>query len=349
MRICFIETEPSERLFFETAFGGHEVTFADTLDEAKRDTQILCLYFHTPIDATVLDRFRQLDLITTRTMGYDHIHIAQCTGRGITVCNVPGTDANSVAEHTFALMLALSRRLIEVREAKKQPRFSYERLRSFELKNKILGVVGTGRIGLRVTHIALAFGMQVIAYEPYRQSLMAEIMGVRYVPFDELLSCSNVISIHSPLTSETLHMFDRAAFSKMRRGVLLINTARGAIIDMVALTEALDEGIVAGAGLDVLEEEKVMQKEATRIITDRIVKRLQTANSEESDIQNPQRIKQLQTLMDNKKLLERRNVLFTPHVAFNSIEAVERINTVTVENINSYLRGKPINVVGHKC
>jgi D-lactate dehydrogenase len=345
MKLCFFEVEASEQLFFETALDGHELVFAPNPQEAEPDTQVLCLYIHTPVTATLLDQYRQVELITTRSMGYDHIDVDECTRRGITVSNVPGTDANTVAEHTFALMLALSRRLNEVRQANKQRKFSYERLRGFDLKDKTLGIVGTGRIGLRVAHIALAIGMEVIGYEPYNKSLMAEILGLRYVPLDELLSRSHVISLHTPLTPETLHMFSREAFAKMRRGVVLINTARGALVDTVALIEALDVGIVGGAGLDVLEEESVMRKEAMRIITEGIITRLQAASPEEVSLKYPERIKQLQTLMDNKNLLARPNVVFTPHVAFNSIEAVERINALTVENINAYLLGEPMNVV----
>src|SRR5271165_2047864 len=229
MKICFFEAEATEQLFFETALGGHELVFASNLQEGEPDAEILCLYIHTSVTASVLDQYRTVGLIATRSIGYDHIDVEECTRRGITISNVPGTDANTVAEHTFALMLALSRRLNEVREANKQSKFSYERLRGFELKDKTLGIVGTGRIGLRVAHIALAIGMKVIAYEPYNKSLMAEILGLRYVSLEELLGSSHVISLHTPLTPETLHMLDREAFAKMRRGVLLINTARGAL------------------------------------------------------------------------------------------------------------------------
>jgi D-lactate dehydrogenase len=345
MKICFLETEESEQLFFETQLGGLELIFADHLQRVESDVEVLSIYIHFPIDSRVLDRFPRLEMIASRSMGYDHIDLEECGQRNITVSYVPGTDANSVAEHTFALMLALSRRLNEVRVANHDRKFSYEKLRGFEIKGKTLGIVGTGRVGLRVAHIALAFGMNVIAYEPYRQSLMAEIVGLTYVSLDQLLASSHVISIHTPLTPETLHMLDRGAFAKMRRGVVLINTARGAVIETSALIEALDAGIVAGTGLDVLEEESVMQKEATRIMTERIVEHLQTESPEEFNIKHPERLKQIQTIIANRNLLARPNVVFTPHVAFNSVEAVERINVLTVENIKAYLLGEPINRV----
>jgi D-lactate dehydrogenase len=176
--------------------------------------------------------------------------------------------------------------------------------------------------------------------------LMAELLGVRYVGLEDLLSNADVISLHAPLTQETHHLLDREAFARCRRGAIVVNTARGGLIDTVALIEALDQGLIAGAGLDVLEDESVMQKEARRLIADQIVDHVQGAGSpEEMRIKRPERIKELQSVVQNQGLLERANVVFTPHVAFNSVEAVKRINEVTVANIKAFFAGKPINVV----
>ena len=264
----------------------------------------------------------------------------------MTVCNVSSVDENTVAEHTLALMLAVARRLQEVREANKQPHFLYETLRATDLRGKSLGVVGTGRVGLRVIHIALAFGMQVLAYDPHSRSLMAELLGVRYVNLCDLLSTADVITLHCPLTQETYHLLDHRAFAGCRTGVIVINTARGGLIDTNALIEALDQGIILGAGLDVLEEESVMQKEALRLITDQIINHVQSEDSpEETRMKRPERIKELQSLVQNQQLLARPNVVFTPHVAFNSVEAVQAINEVTAASIRAFLAGRPINVV----
>ena len=149
---------------------------------------------------------------------------------------------------------------------------------------------------------------------------------------------------YAPLTSETYHMLNREAFAKCRRGVILINTERGALIDTVALNEALDDGIVAGAGLDVLEDERVMHKEIGKIVSERIIKDLQGL-SEEAVLRRPDGQREMQNLMQNQRVLARDNVVFTPHVAFNSVEAVERINTLTVENICAFLGGQPLNLV----
>ena len=141
--------------------------------------------------------------------------------------------------------------------------------------------------------------------------------GVRYVPLDELLGESHIISLHTPLTAETFHLLDRDAFAQCRRGALIINTARGAVIDTDALIKALDAGIVGGAGLDVLEEESVMRKDAGKIVTDQIIERLHDAASqEEAGTRSPEGIKHIERLFRNERLLSQPNVVFTPHVAF---------------------------------
>lgn len=345
MIIYFVETQFSEQRDLETALAGHDLRFVAELEDVKPDAEILCVYIHFVLDAAFLTAHPNLKLITTRSVGYDHIDTAECARRGVVVANVPGTDANTVAEHTFALILALSRRLQEVREANKRRHFRYDELRSFDLNDKNLGVIGTGRIGLHVIHIALAFGMKVLACDPYRPSLMAQILGVRYVSLDELLQSSHVISLHTPLTPETHHLLNRERLARCRAGALVVNTARGGLIDTDALVETLDSGRVAGAGLDVLDEESVMQRELSRIIADGMIRRLQEADTEEEEsrMKYPDRIHEYSNLVRNQRLLARPDVVFTPHVAFNSVEAVQRINQMTVENINAFLKGSPIN------
>ena len=242
-------------------------------------------------------------------------------------------------------MLALSRRLLEVREANKQAHFYYEEWRGFDLRDKTLGLIGTGRIGLAVARIALAFGMKVLGYDPYSKSRMAELIGLRYVALDALLCASHVVSLHVPLTPETYHLLNRETLGKCRDGAIVINTARGDVIDTDALLEALESGHIAGAGLDVLEEEGVLQKEAGQIIADHILERLRAAPDEEKRMRDPDWIKRIERMFRNQRLLARADVVFTPHVAFNSVEAVERMREATVENIRAFLSGTPINVV----
>ncbi|MGB9473896.1 MAG: NAD(P)-dependent oxidoreductase [Candidatus Udaeobacter sp.] len=347
MKIYFVEPEPSDIEFFEQALPEHDLLFAEYDSDVESDCEILSVYIHSNIDIEFLDRHQHLKFVTTRSAGYDHIDVSECARRGIPVSNAAGADANTTAEHTFALMLALARRLYEVREANKQPVFRYEELRAVDLKDKTIGVIGTGRVGMHVVHIALAFGMKVVAYDPYRPSLMAEIFGVRYVDLDELLRESHVISLHAPLAEETFHMLDRAAFAKCQQGVIIINTARGQLIDTSALLDALDSGRVAGAGLDVLEEESVLRKEADKIIADQIIDRLKNhpPAGDGTPTDDPDRLRRFEEVMRNQSLLNRPDVVFTPHVAFNSVEAVERINALTISNINAFLKGRPTNLV----
>jgi D-lactate dehydrogenase len=162
-----------------------------------------------------------------------------------------------------------------------------------------------------------------------------------------LLGCSHIISLHAPLTPTTYHLLDRERFSKCRSGVLIINTARGRLIDTDSLIEALDQGIVAGAGLDVIEEERIMFQRWSTVAAQGIIEHIRSTESgEEPRIVSQDRIAQLWALMYNANLIGRPNVVFTPHIAFNSVEAVKRINQTTIENINAFLAGQPVNVVG---
>jgi D-lactate dehydrogenase len=189
--------------------------------------------------------------------------------------------------------------------------------------------------------------MNVIAHDINRAELIAEVLGFEYVSFDDLLQRSDIISLHAPLLPATVHMINRETLSKCRPGVIILNTARGALIDTDALIEALDSGGVGGVGLDVLEDERLFRTDASRIVAEQIVADLQRVSSpEETHMRNPQRLAELQRLTANEALLSRPNVIFTPHIAFNSIEAVRRIDEVTVQNILAFAAGKPINVVG---
>lgn len=361
-KIYLVETQDGEEDFFREHLADFSVCCVYDLESVGPDAEAISISLQSHVNAEFLETHPNLKMVSTRSTGYDHIDVEACSKRGVIVCNACSVDENTVAEHTFALMLAVARRLLEVHEANKLPRFDYKSLRGVDLSGKKLGVIGTGRVGLRVIHIALAFGMRPIAYDPYNRSLMSELLGVRYSTLDRLLQDSDVISLHAPLTTETHYMLDREAFARCKPGVILVNTARGGLIQTESLIEALDAGIVAGVGLDVLEDESVMQKEAPRVIADQIIENIQEAMSpEELRIKHPERIKELQTVMQNGQLLARRNVVFTPHVAFNSVEAVQRINLTTVNNIRGFFEGHPINTiqtttthetpnsVGHPC
>lgn len=191
-------------------------------------------------------------------------------------------------------------------------------LRGFDLAGKTLGVIGAGRIGLHTIKIAKGFGMRVVAFDTHHEPLLAEVLNFKYVPLEQLLAASDIISFHCPYSAKTHHMINQENFRRIKQGALLINTARGGLIDSAALTMALDEGILAGAGLDVLEGEELLK-------------------DERQILAQPLTQEKLRTLLLNHSLLNRDNVVITPHIGFNSMEAVERIMTTTLENLHAYL------------
>jgi len=290
---------------------------------------VLSVFINSRVTADVLARFPALGCVATRSTGFDHIDLAACAKRGIVVCNVPHYGENTVAEHTFALILSLSRNLHKAAMRTAAGNFSLEGLQGFDLKGKTLGVIGAGSIGLHVIRIARAFGMRVLACDKVQNALLAEVLDFTYTPLEELLPQVDIVTLHAPALPSTHHLIDRERLGMMKRGALLINTARGSLVDTGALLEALDDGILAGAGLDVLEGEELISEEH-----DLLSGRGRAATEE-----------QLRTLLRNNLLLRRPDVIITPHSAFYSREALLRILDTTVANIGAYLRGAPQNVV----
>lgn len=346
MNIYFVETESGENGLFEEALRGHALRFVSCLDEVEADAEVLSIFIHSEIGGAFLDHHPRLKLVTIRSSGYDHVDLAESERRGITVCFTPGCSDETVAEHAFALILALSRRTGEVLEACKRGRFSYLATRGFDVKGKTLGVIGAGRIGLHVIRFARAFAMDVIACDIHQHPELEKQFGFRYASLDELLRSSDIISLHVPLTANTYHLLNRDTFCRCKPGVIVVNTARGRLIDTGALSEALNEGVVGGAGLDVIEEERVMTRDWNKIAAERIIKRLQLgAASADVDSPDAESGGELDGLIRNQRLIARPNVVFTPHIAFNSVEALARINDATIRNIRAFLGRKPINVV----
>jgi D-lactate dehydrogenase len=228
----------------------------------------------------------------------------------------------------MALILALAKKLIPSVERTRRGDFTLDGLRTFDLEKKTLGIVGLGRIGSHTAKMARSFGMKVIAYSPNADAALAKRLRCRLVGLDELLAKSDIISLHAPLTPETKHMIGAEAIAKMKDGAILVNTARGGLVDAKALVAALDSGKIAAAGLDVLEEECNI-KEERQILS--------PAFASECD---------LKAVLANHILLNKPNVIVTPHNAFNSNEALRRILDTTIENIKAFEAGKPINVVG---
>ncbi|MDO8516166.1 MAG: NAD(P)-dependent oxidoreductase [bacterium] len=292
------------------------------------DFEILSVFIDSRIDKTVLDCFPNLKCVATRSTGYDHVDVEECKKRGITVVYVPGYGDNTVAEFAFGLMLNLTRKIyMSIDRIKEIGSFSLEGLQGMDLKGKTMGIVGTGRIGKEAIRIAQGFGMKVIAYDPFPDIKFAEASGIAYMPLDEVLKNSDTVSIHCPYNPSTHHLLNKNNMPLMKPGSYLVNTARGAIIETDALLAALKDKRLAGYAADVLEEEGDTKDELNL---------LQFGNPKEAE---------LRTMLENYAMMKMPNVLITPHNAFNTREALMRILNTTIENIRSYLKGAPTNIV----
>jgi len=332
MRVAFFEANDWETPHLKEKLSEHQTSFhADKAQEADLksfdDVEVLSVFIYSKVTAEVLANFPRLRLIATRSTGYDHIDLAACQGRGVAVANVPSYGENTVAEHTFALILALSRHVHKSYLRATQGNLSREGLTGFDLKGKSLGVIGAGRIGLHVVKIARGFGMEVLVTDVRQDTFLAELMNFRYVPVEELLARSHIITLHMPYSEKTHHFLNSERISGIRRGALLINTARGGLVDTDALLEALNNGTLAGAGLDVIEGEEYISEE-------------------QEMLRSNQPAAVLRQIIRDQILLRHENVVFTPHNAFNSREALLRILDTTAENIRGFLAGTPVNLVG---
>ncbi len=310
---------------YQLSFSPQPLT-AETV-EAASDAETLSTFVYSRLTRDVLANFSRLKLVATRSTGYDHIDLSYCQERGITVCNVPAYGINTIAEYTFALILALSRKLIPSVERTRRGDFTLDGLCGLELADKTLGVVGLGHIGTHVAELAHAFHMQVIVHTRHPDPAKGNALGITFVDLPTLLSSSDIVTLHVPLTEETKHMVNRENVRLMKKGSYLINTSRGAIVDTEALVWALEQGILAGAALDVLEEECVL-KEERQLLTAEFLKECN-----------------LKTQLLNHVLLTKENVIVTPHNAFNSHEALQEIIETTIENIRAFIAGKPKHLV----
>lgn len=332
MKIAFFELEDWERAELSKGpFNGHELHLSsEPLNEGtltgEQHADIVSPFVHSQLTRATLSKLPNLKFIATRSTGFDHIDLACCQERGIQVSNVPSYGENTVAEHTFALILALSRNIHKAFVHTLARDIPFAQLRGFDLEGKTLGVVGAGRIGLHVIKIAKGFGMNVVAFDVRHEKLLAEVLNFRYATLEELFKLSDIVSLHCPYSPRTHHLINAENIRLFKRGSLLINTARGGLIDPAALTQALDEGILAGAALDVLEGEELL-KDERQILAQTLAQ------------------DKLRTLLLNHSLLNRDNVVITPHIAFNSREAVQRILDTTLDNLRGFVAGQPQNLV----
>jgi len=292
------------------------------------DADIISVFTTSRVRKDFLKEFKNLKLISTRSTGYSHIDTNYCKERNIPVVNVPRYGDSTVAEFAFGLLLEIARNISTAYNDLRRGVISPQSYIGIDLFEKTIGIIGTGAIGTHAAKIAKGFGMNILAYDPYPKKELEQSIGLKYVTLDELYEKADIITLHAPATKENFHMINEAAFNKMKNGVIIINTARGEIIDTEALYKALKSGKVAGAGLDVLECEEILGNE------DQYIPKI--------DCIDPQCL--TKTLI-NHRMLDMPNVVITPHVAYDSHEALQRILDTTFNNIKAFLNNEVINRV----
>ncbi|MFO7445089.1 MAG: NAD(P)-dependent oxidoreductase [Ignavibacteriaceae bacterium] len=325
--VAFFEVTPKEKSYLRKKFDkSFELYFSpNVLNEENsdlvKDADVISPFIYSQVNKNVINKAKKLKLIAARSTGFNHIDIKAANERGIAVSNVPYYGENTVAEHTFALILALSRNLHKAYVRTIRNDFTLSGLSGFDLRNKTLGVIGAGSIGVHVIKIAKGFGMKVIAFDARPNHILLELLDFKYVSLDELLQNADIITLHCPYNAHTHHMINMDNIKLVKKGALFINTARSGIIDPKALYYGIDKEIFGGAGLDVFEGEELVNEE-NQMLTKNV--------SHEH----------LEAILKRNILLRRENVIITPHMAFDSIEAVERIMDTTASNIKSFFEGK---------
>jgi D-lactate dehydrogenase len=329
--VCF-EVENWEQELFKQAFGDEVLCISEAYEKQHepllKDTEILGVFIYSVVTREVLNAAPNLKLVCTMSTGYDHIDLKACAERGITVCNVPTYGERTVAQHAFALLLALTRKLVpSVDEVRRGSFVPTPALRGHDIDGKTLGVIGTGKIGRNAIKIARGFNMNVVAYDPFPNNDLAQELGFTYLPLEDLYKQSDIVTIHVPLLPTTTHLINDAAINQMKRGVIIVNTSRGGIVETESLYRGLVSGQVGGAGLDVLEQETHV-KEEKQLLSQQF----------RADID-------YRTVVLNHLLILHPNAIVTPHNAFNSIEALTRIINTTIDNVKAFRSGQPQNAM----
>ncbi|WP_054285669.1 2-hydroxyacid dehydrogenase [Gulbenkiania mobilis] len=325
MRIAVFDTKHYDRQALEAANaeGAHQLVFhearlaADTVALAE-GVEVVCPFVNDRLDAPVIVRLaeRGVRMVALRCAGYNAVDLEACAAHGIAVTRVPAYSPHAVAEHAFALLLSVVRRIHKAYVRVREMDFSLDGLVGFDLHGKTLGIVGTGRIGLAVAGIARGFGMRVLAYDVQPDAAAAQRLGFTYCALDRLRAESDVVSLHLPLTPDSQHLIDAAWLEAMKPGAVLVNTSRGALVDTAALIGALKSGRLAGVGLDVYEMEEGVFFE----------------NLSSRGLQDDQLA----------RLLTFPNALVTSHQGFLTREALASIARTVLDNVSAFERGEPL-------
>ncbi|MBN1426875.1 MAG: 2-hydroxyacid dehydrogenase [Anaerolineae bacterium] len=320
MRIAVFSTKPYDEHFLLEANRNynHELIFLEPRLTTKTVTlaegcPAVCVFVNDELNADVLEKLSEQGtcLIALRAAGFNNVDLVTADRLGMTVVRVPAYSPDAVAEHTVGLMLVLNRKIHRSYARVREGNFALEGLLGFDMHGRTVGVIGTGKIGRIVARILVGFGCHILAYDPYPHAEIEE-MGGRYVDLPELLTQSDIITLHVPLTPETHHLINATAISQMKRGVMVINTSRGALLDTEVIIEALKSGQVGYLGLDVYEEESDLFFEdlSNTVIQDDVFARLLTFP----------------------------NVIVTGHQAFFTETAIRAIAETTLANVSEWER-----------
>ncbi len=332
MKYGFFDIKESwEKKMINKALKKEDVVFFDgTVQDADpkdlKQLDVVSVFVGSLLDSENLKKMPKLKLVATRSTGFDHIDVKYCKNNKIAVSYVPFYGENTVAEFAFALMIAISRNVIDSVHRVKTGSFSFAGLRGFDLKDKTVGIMGFGHIGQKFAKMCKGFDMKVLAYDPFSEKLqpVADEIGVKFCTIEDIMKKSNIISLHMPLNKETKHILNKNTLEMAKQGLIIINTARGGLIETRALINALDSGKVVFAAIDVLEGENDLKDELHFLE------------------RNYKDLNAYQTLIENHELMRRHNVYITPHNAFNTKEALERIMQTTLLNIVAFSQKKEL-------
>ena len=333
MKTVYFDVETYEEEFLRENVQGEFLLVSEPLNDLEgvkpeyTDADIISVFTTSRVNRKVLEQFKNLKLIALRSVGFNHIDLEYCKEHNIPVLNSPNYGSQSVAEFALALLMDVCRKVTVSYGEYKNARVSPAGLMGVELCGKTAGIVGLGAIGAAFAKIAHGLEMRILGFDKFEKEELKRDFGVAYVDFETLLRESDFISIHAPLTKENYHMFNEQSFEKMKDTAVIINTGRGELIDTPALFNALVNKKIAGAGLDVLENEQTITDFDYMIGINRLDKLT------------------LEQTIINSRLFQLDNVIITPHIAYNTKEAVNRILNTTISNINSFLEGHIQNCV----
>ena len=317
-KIAFFDTKPYDKEVFDEENTHYEmVYFESKLNEKTarlaQGFDCVCAFVNDDINQKVIDTLYEngIRLIALRSAGYNNVDLKAAQDK-ITIVRVPSYSPHSIAEHAFSLLQTLNRKIHRAYIRTRDFNFSLVGMNGIVLYQKTIGIVGVGAIGRAMIQIAKGYGMRVVCFDPHPD----ESLGVEFVNLDTLFKESDVISLHCPLTKATYHMINKESIAKMKKGVYFINTSRGALVDTASLLDALNEGKIRGAGLDVYEEEEDLffEDKSLTIVKDNIL----------------------------SLLISRPNVIITSHQAFLTDESLTQIARTTFDNLDQYFAHQPL-------